>query len=61
MELYSFISLEAFLLNELGSYAAKLYDNFLKISLLQLSGEMSALNRATRPVHIGFSLRGSFP
>lgn len=47
VELYSFISLKASLLNELGSYKAKLYDNCLKTSLLRLSGERSALNRVT--------------
>lgn len=47
VELYSFISLKASLLNELGSYKDKLYDNCLETSLLQLSGEKSALNRIT--------------
>lgn len=61
MELHSFISLKAFLLNELGSHKATLYNNCLKTSLLQLSGEKSVLNRVTWPVHTRFSLRCSFP
>lgn len=45
VELYSFVSVKASLLNELGSHKAKLYDNCLKTSLFQLSGENLALNK----------------